>query len=164
MKVIVFTNDEGVVSIMTPAVDSHLTIKEIALKDIPDGKEYLIIDDSELPDRQYRNQWRISNGAVIIDNLALPIRFPNWDILYGRLLSGDLKPIFLNLKQIAKTDNAIAVDFMSLTTVLTNIRTEQALQDCLSELIADGYVLSDEHRNLWNNAIAELNFSNLVKI
>lgn len=71
MKVIVFTNDEGGVSIMTPAVDSHLTIEEIALKDIPDGKEYLIIDDSELPDRQYRNQWRVSNGAVIVDSTII---------------------------------------------------------------------------------------------
>jgi len=167
MKIIVYKNDQGSVSVLTP-VDCGLTIEEIAQKDIPllDGnpREYLTIDDSELPDRQYRDQWRISNGAVIIDNLAPPVRFPNWDVLYGRLLSGDLKPILLNLKQIAKTDNAIAIDFMSLTTVLSNIRTEQALQDCLSELIADGYVLSEEHRVLWNNAIAELNFSDLVKI
>ena len=102
--------------------------------------------------------------AEILVATVPPIRFPDWDNLYARLLLGDLKPILLNLKQIAKTDNAIAIDFMSLTTVLTNIRTEQALQDCLSELIADGYVLSDEHRNLWNNAIAELNFSDLVKV
>lgn len=102
--------------------------------------------------------------AEIQAAITPPVRFPNWDILYGRLLAGDLKPILLNLKQIAKTDNAIAIDFMSLTTVLLNIRTEQALQDCLRELIADGYVFSDEHRNLWNNAIAELNFTDLVKI
>lgn len=100
----------------------------------------------------------------IIANAPLVVKFPDWDNLYTRLLTGDLKPILLNLKAIAKTDNAIAIDFMSLTTVLSNIRTEQALQDCLSELIADGYVLSDEHRVLWNNAIAELNFSDLVKI
>lgn len=102
--------------------------------------------------------------AEIQAAITPPVRFPNWDILYARLLAGDLKPILLNLKQIAKTDNAIAIDFMSLTSVLSNIRTEQALQDCLRELIADGYVLSDEHRNLWNNAIAELYFSDLVKL
>lgn len=169
MQIIVYTNDNGGVSILTPSPDCGLSIEEIAQKDIPllrgNTREYLILDDSELPDRQYRDQWRISNGAVIVDNqVTPPVRFPNWDILYGRLLAGDLKPILLNLKQIAKTDNAIAIDFMSLTTVLTNIRTEQALQDCLSELIADGYVLDDEHRNLWNNAIAELNFSDLVKV
>lgn len=168
MQIIVYTNDDGGVSILTPSPDCGLSIEEIAQKDIPllrgNTREYLIINDSELPDRQYRDQWRISNGAVIIDNLALPVRFPNWDNLYARLLLGDLKPILLNLKQIAKTDNAIAIDFMSLTTVLSSIRAEQALQDCLIELITDGYVLSDEHRTLWNNAIAELNFSDLVKL
>lgn len=96
--------------------------------------------------------------------IAPSVRFPDWDNLYARVLMGDLKPILLNLKAIAKTDNAIAISFFSLTTVLSQLRTEQALRDCLDELIADGYVLSDEHRSLWNNAIAELNFSDLVKV
>ena len=163
-QVIVFENEDGGASVLTPIADCGLSIEEIAAKDVPDGKEYLIIDDSELPDRQYRDQWRISNGAVIIDNLALPVRFPNWDNLYARLLLGDLKPILLNLKQIAKTDNAINVDFVSLIEALSAIRTEQALQDCIKELIDDGFVILEEHRQLWNNAIAELNFSDLVKI
>lgn len=168
MQIIAFENDQGLVSILTPA-NCGLSIEEIARKDIPllngSPRGYLIIDDSDLPDRQYRNQWRISNGAVIIDNqVAPPVRFPDWDNLYARLLAGDLKPLFLNLKWIAKTDNAIAIDFMSLSAVLSNIRTEQALKDCLGELIEDGYIVSDEHRTLWNNAIAELNFSDLVKI
>lgn len=103
--------------------------------------------------------------AEIAELAFIPIvRFPNWDGLYGRLLAGDLKPILLNLKAIAKTDNAIAIDFMSLTTVLSNIRTEQALEDCLAELVIDGFVVSEEYRILWNNAIAELNFSDLVKL
>lgn len=162
MQVIAFDNGQGI-SILTPNLESELTIEEIIAKDIP-ASEYLVIDDSELPDRQYREQWRISNGAVIIDSQVAIPKFPDWETLYNRLLGGDLKSIFLNLKQIAKTDNAIAIDFMSLTAVLSNIRTEQALKDCLGELIEDGYVLSDEHRTLWNNAIAELNFSDLVKI
>lgn len=169
MQIIVYTNDDGGVSILTPSPDCGLSIEEIAQKDIPllrgNTREYLILDDSELPDRQYRDQWRISNGAVIVDNqVTAPVRFPNWDILYGRLLAGDLKPILLNLKQIAKTDNAINVDFVSLIEALSAIRTEQALQDCIKELIDDGFVILEEHRQLWNNAIAELNFSDLVKI
>jgi hypothetical protein len=102
--------------------------------------------------------------AAYLASIALSVRFPDWDNLYARVLIGDLKPILLNLKAIAKTDNAIAISFFSLTTVLSQLRTEQALRDCLDELIADGYVLSDEHRSLWNNAIAELNFSDLVKL
>lgn len=65
MQIIAFDNGQGV-SIVTPNL-SELTIEEIIAKDIP-VSEYLVIDDSELPDRQYREQWRISNGAVIVDS------------------------------------------------------------------------------------------------
>lgn len=75
MQIIVYTNDDGGVSILTPSPDCGLSIEEIAQKDIPllrgNTREYLIINDSELPDRQYRNQWRISNGAVIVDNTII---------------------------------------------------------------------------------------------
>lgn len=71
MQIIVFENDQGLVSILTPA-DCGLPIEEIAKKDIPllngNPREYLIIDDSELPDRQYRYQWVIKDGAVVIDS------------------------------------------------------------------------------------------------
>jgi len=70
-QVIVFENEAGGASILIPIPDCGLSIEEVAAKDVPDGKEYLIIDDSELPDRQYRNQWRISNGAVIVDNTII---------------------------------------------------------------------------------------------
>jgi hypothetical protein len=70
-QVIVFENEDGGASILIPIPDCGLSIEEVAAKDVPDGKEYLIIDDSELPDRQYRNQWRISNGAVIVDNTII---------------------------------------------------------------------------------------------
>jgi hypothetical protein len=70
MKIIAFTNDEGGVSILTPILDSGLTIEEIAEKDIPllNGEPipYLILDDSELPDRIDRDRWKIQDGKVII--------------------------------------------------------------------------------------------------
>lgn len=49
MKVIVFTNESGGVSVCTPAIECGLPIEEIALKDVPHGAAYKIIDDSELP-------------------------------------------------------------------------------------------------------------------
>lgn len=68
------------------------------------------------------------------------------------------------MKQTAKTDNILSVDYINLITVLSNIRTEQALKDSLDELINDGYDLSEQEKTLWNNAVTELHFSNLVKV
>jgi hypothetical protein len=93
-----------------------------------------------------------------------PDPLPNWDMLYGRLLAYDLKPIFESIKAIAKTDTAINWDLTALATAIATIRTEQALKDCLDELVADGYVISNAHKALWNTAIAQENFSDLVKI
>jgi hypothetical protein len=56
-KRIVYQNDEGGISIIVPA-DCGLTIKEIAAKDVPQGKAYNIVDVSDIPtDRTFRNAW-----------------------------------------------------------------------------------------------------------
>lgn len=56
-KRIVYKNNEGGISIIVPA-DCGLTIEEIATKDVPQGKEYHIVDVSEIPtDRTFRNAW-----------------------------------------------------------------------------------------------------------
>ncbi len=89
---------------------------------------------------------------------------PNWDSLYSHVLAGDLKPIYLRLKQAAKTDNILSVDYINLITVLSNIRTEQALKECLDELISDGYVLSEEEKQLWNDAVTVSHFSSFLLI
>jgi len=56
-KRIVYTNDDGTISIIVPA-DCGLTIEEIAAKDVPSGKEYHIVNASDIPsDRTFRNAW-----------------------------------------------------------------------------------------------------------
>jgi hypothetical protein len=56
-KRIVYKNDDGTISIIVPA-DCGLTVEEIAAKDVPSGKEYHIVDKSEIPsDRTFRNAW-----------------------------------------------------------------------------------------------------------
>lgn len=56
-KRIIYQNDEGGISIIIPA-DCGLTIEEIAAKDVPAGKDYHIVDVSEIPtDRTFRNAW-----------------------------------------------------------------------------------------------------------
>jgi len=53
MKRIIFPNDDGGISIIIP-VDSV----EAAMKDIPAGKPYKIIDAADIPaDRTFRDAW-----------------------------------------------------------------------------------------------------------
>lgn len=66
MKVIVFVNDDNKISIISPSLDCGLTIEEIAEKDVPDSRPYLILDESELPDRADRDRWVIEGNSVIV--------------------------------------------------------------------------------------------------
>ena len=55
---IIFSNDEGGVSIIVPASECGLTIEEIAAKDVPAGKPFKIVDVADIPtDRTFRNAW-----------------------------------------------------------------------------------------------------------
>jgi hypothetical protein len=59
-KRIIYENDEGGISIIIPTPEAlkTMTIEEIAVKDVPQGKEYNIVDVSEIPtDRTFRNAW-----------------------------------------------------------------------------------------------------------
>lgn len=50
---IIYTNDDGTISIIVPAVSV-----ELALKDVPAGKEYHIVDAADIPtDRTFRGAW-----------------------------------------------------------------------------------------------------------
>ena len=58
---VIYPNDEGGVSVLTPVPDCGLTLEEIIAKDIPAGKPYQVIDKSEVPtDRTFRNAWEYS--------------------------------------------------------------------------------------------------------
>jgi len=60
MKRIIYTNTEGLMCIMTPTpeyLQTH-TIEEAALKDVPSGVQFIIVDESQIPsDRTFRNAW-----------------------------------------------------------------------------------------------------------
>lgn len=53
MKLIIYPNDSGGVCILTPTESL-----DGAMKDIPSGKPYLIVDAADIPtDREFRNAW-----------------------------------------------------------------------------------------------------------
>lgn len=57
MQVIIFPNDNGGVAVIIPAPEFADQIEAIASKDVPAGKPWRIINDSELPSRDSRDRW-----------------------------------------------------------------------------------------------------------
>ena len=57
-KRIIYPTSDGGVAVIVPAPDCGLTIEEIAAKDVPAGKQFEIVDVSDIPeDRTFRNAW-----------------------------------------------------------------------------------------------------------
>lgn len=65
-QVIIFKNDDGGVSVIypTPEALGSYGIEAIALKDVPSGKSFKIIDTSELPDRSRRHLWDVDEADL----------------------------------------------------------------------------------------------------
>ena len=60
MKRIIYPTDDGGVAVIVPSAEylADHTIEELAAKDVPDGKPYQIVEDSDIPsDRTFRNAW-----------------------------------------------------------------------------------------------------------
>lgn len=58
MKRIIYPNDDGGVAVVIPSPNTKYTVEQIALKDVPAGKPYKIIEDTEIPtDRTFREAW-----------------------------------------------------------------------------------------------------------
>ena len=57
-KGIIYTNDDGSISIVVPTDNCGLTVEQIQAKDVPSGKTSYIVDKSIIPtDRSFRNAW-----------------------------------------------------------------------------------------------------------
>ena len=63
MSKIIYTNLDGTVSIITPAGNVS-----DAIKDVPDGLSYEIVEDSVIPtDRSFRNAWKQNSKTIETD-------------------------------------------------------------------------------------------------
>ena len=55
---IIYATDDGGVAVIVPAPECGLTIEEIAAKDVPAGKDFKIVDVTDIPtDRTFRDAW-----------------------------------------------------------------------------------------------------------
>lgn len=66
-KRIIYKNDDGGVAIIipTPEVLQQYTIEEVALKDVPAGKPFAIVDADTIPtDRTFRNAWEVDESIL----------------------------------------------------------------------------------------------------
>ena len=63
---IIYQNDKGEVSVIIPAPDCRYSMEELSKKCVPEGKNYKIIEDSDLPkDRFFRNAWEYDDEEGI---------------------------------------------------------------------------------------------------
>ena len=69
---ILYQQNDGTVAIIVPVLTEinpetgePYTIKEIAEKDVPQGKKYKIVEDSDIPtDRSFRNAWVVDENDL----------------------------------------------------------------------------------------------------
>ena len=73
MSKIIYLKDDGVIAIIHTilteinlATGKNWTLEEIAKKDVPTGKKYKIVEDSDIPtDRSFRDAWTVSESDLI---------------------------------------------------------------------------------------------------
>jgi len=66
-KRIIYKKNDGTISIIIPTEEAlqTMTVEEIALKDVPTGKPYKIVNVSEVSsDRTFRDAWTIADNEL----------------------------------------------------------------------------------------------------
>ena len=67
MKRIIYKNSDGTISIVVPAPEAleTMTVEQIAKKDVPTGKKYKIVDDSDIPaNKNFRDAWIVDEADL----------------------------------------------------------------------------------------------------
>jgi hypothetical protein len=68
MKRIVYTDLDGNLCVIIPAPSWTGTIKELADKDVPQGLNYKIVNENDIPsDRTFRGAWVLNAGVISHD-------------------------------------------------------------------------------------------------
>ena len=67
MNRIIFKNDQGGVSVIIPSPEAleKYSIQSIAIKDVPAGKKFKIVDAADIPtDRSEREAWTVDEADL----------------------------------------------------------------------------------------------------
>ena len=84
MKIIYKNSDESI-AIIHPSREAieFMSIEEIALKDVPTGLAFAIIEDSEIPlDRTFRDAW-VVDSALLTDGIGADYGVGSANLLMG---------------------------------------------------------------------------------
>lgn len=134
-KSIIYTNENGGVSIINPPWINH-TIEEIAAKDVPDGVDFEIVDTSTIPtERTFRNAWRKNGNAVQTD---IPAAVEIAHTMRRAMRDEEMKPLDIQVTIPSEANAAEATRQLVRTkyaTMQTNIddsSTEAALIAAMS--------------------------------
>ena len=128
------------------------------------------LDFSSFPsyvDRQPYIEAFNNGDYLVIPDAPIIAPLPDWDGLLNRLLSGNLYPLFKSITNAAFSNPVLLVARNDIYGAISNpaiIDRISALKAGLDMLLASGYEVSPEDKNLWNTAIAELNFPDEVKL
>ncbi len=72
MQVIIFPQDDNKVSVVIPAPEFADQIEAVAQKDVPAGKPFRIVDNSELPSRDSRDRWLwTESGSLLVQPIEI---------------------------------------------------------------------------------------------
>lgn len=87
MKVIIFSQENGGVSVIVPTPEYADQIEAVARKDVPSGQPWRIIDASELPERGLRDRWRWTDEGPLEIASEPPSPVPT-SLSFAQLLIG----------------------------------------------------------------------------
>jgi hypothetical protein len=136
MSKIIYTNPDGTVAVIHPTGDVN-----DAIKDVPDGLSYEIVEDSVIPtDRSFRNAWK-QNSKTIETDIAKAREIHKTNIRNAR------KPKLAELDiefQKALETSASTTDIVSKKQALRDAPADSAITEASSEA---------ELKSQWNTSI-----------
>ena len=136
MSKIIYTNSDGTVSIIIPAGDVN-----DAIKDVPSGLSYEIVEDSAIPiDRSFRNAWKQNNKTIETD-MAKAREIHKTNIRNARIPK--LAELDIEFQKALETG-------ASTTDIVTK---KQALRDAPADSAINSATSEAELKSQWNTNI-----------
>ena len=140
-SVILYTEDNGNLVVVTPADNCNLTVEQIQARDIPSSKTSYIVSRSKVPtDRSFRWAWKL-NGSTIETDMTKAKEIHKTNIRKARI------------SKLAELDIEFqrALETSADTTAI--VAKKQALRDAPSNSAIDSATTETELKSQWNTSI-----------